>query len=155
MKFNKLTSGKKLGLIGALILVLFVIVRLYIIEQNRLRVMKSTISTLCSVNDALISTNLFQEKKLRANYSSFDVQYALNPNKIKPYFDNSKQIQKLSNELVEYINKLKFEVIAKTEGGDMTIEKARQTPLNELSDLYNYSVPTKYFMGGLLSMDEV
>ena len=93
-----------------------------------LNVSKDILNAFVIVNESLVVTNRNFEQKIQASYANFDAQYSLNPNKVKPYIDKAKEVQKKTNELVDYINHLKYEVVARTEG--MSIDEAKKTPLS-------------------------
>ena len=110
-----------------------------------LNVSKDILNAFVIVNESLVITNANFEKKIQNSYANFDVQYSLNPNKVKPFLEKAKEVQKKTNDLVDYINHLKWEVVARTES--MSIEEARKTPLSEVKQKDNYDMPTNYFIG--------
>ncbi len=112
-----------------------------------LNVSKDILNAFVIVNESLVQTNKNFEKKILKDYANFDAQYTLNENKVKPYLEKAKEVKKLSDELVNYINTLKYEVVAKTEGGGMTIDFAKKLPLGDVKAKDNYNMPTNYFMG--------
>lgn len=112
-----------------------------------LNVSKDILNAFVIVNDSLIQTNNNFEKKIQTSYANFEAQFSLNPNKVRPYIDKAKQVRKLSNDLINYINSIKYEVVTKTERGDMTIDIAKKTPLGDIAAKDNYDSPTHYFMG--------
>jgi gliding motility-associated protein GldM len=110
-----------------------------------LNVSKDILNAFVIVNDSLVTTSKNFEKKNQSSYSNFEAQYSLNPNKVKPYLDKAKKVQKTTNELINYINSLKYEVVARTE--NMSVEEAQKTPLRDVKQKDNYDMTTNYFIG--------
>lgn len=110
-----------------------------------LNVSKDILNAFVIVNESLVATNRNFEKKNQNSYANFEAQNSLNPNKVGPYLEKAKEVQKLTNDLVDYINHLKYEVVAKTEG--LSIEVAKKTPLSEVKQKDNVEVSTNYFIG--------
>ena len=110
-----------------------------------LNVSKDILQAFVIVNESMEVTNHNFEQKNQSSYANFDAQYSLNPGKVKPYLDKAKEVQKRTNELIEYIDQLKAEVIARTEG--MSIAEAKKTSLAEVKQKDNYDMPTNYFIG--------
>ncbi|MBP7496421.1 MAG: gliding motility protein GldM [Bacteroidales bacterium] len=111
-----------------------------------LNVSKDILNAFVIVNDSIESTNKNYEKKNKGSYANFEAQYSLNPNKVKPYLDKANRVKSLTDELINYINTLKFDVIAQTE--NIPLEQAKKiTSLNEVSAKDNYDMPTHYFIG--------
>jgi hypothetical protein len=97
------------------------------------------------INNSLITTNINFMKRSKGFYTEIEKQYSLNPDKYRSYYDNAKHVQKLSADLVEYLLSIKYEIIVKTD--NITIEKAKQTPLSELKNKDSFKESTFYFLG--------
>jgi gliding motility-associated protein GldM len=64
---------------------------------------------------------------------------------VGPYWEKAQQAHLLSCEMLEYIEKLKSEVIALTER--ISTDSAKTVPLMKLECMDNYTEPTTYFIG--------
>jgi len=97
------------------------------------------------VNESLETTNDNLSRKVSGAYGKFEQQYNLNPKKVGPYWEQAQKAHKLAVDMVNYIQKTKYEVIAKSEA--ISIDSAKIAPLRELHNKDNYDTPTHYFIG--------
>jgi gliding motility-associated protein GldM len=97
------------------------------------------------VNESLETTNDNLNRKVTGAYGKFEQQYNLNPKKVGPYWEQAKQVHKLAEDMVNYIQTTKFDVISKVEG--ITVDSAKKAPLRTLHNKDNYDKPTHYFIG--------
>lgn len=112
-----------------------------------LNVSKEIIDTFIVMNESMESTSETFNNKLENTYSKFSQQHALNPNKVGPFWTEAQEVQKLSEELIEYIDELKYGVIISTDARIETVEEAKNTPLVEIASKDRYTEPTRYFFG--------
>lgn len=110
-----------------------------------LNVSKDILHAFVIVNESLIATNENYNKKIQGNYSNFEAQYSLNPNKVKPFLDKAMKVKSMTDNLVSYINSLTAEVVAKTE--NIPVDVAKKTPLADVAAKDNYDIPTQFFIG--------
>ncbi|MFP4469947.1 MAG: gliding motility protein GldM [Bacteroidales bacterium] len=110
-----------------------------------LNVSKEMLDAFIVVNDSVELTNENFSEKLEETYQSFENKYQINQNKVRPYWDKAQEAQLLSNEMVEYINQMKHELIARTEG--ISVDSARTVEASEIKNIDDYDTPTNYFMG--------
>jgi gliding motility-associated protein GldM len=111
-----------------------------------LNVSKQILDAFIVVNESMEVTNSNFSKKLDNTYSKFEKQYNSNPAKVGPYWEKSLKARKLSNDLENYIDSLKFTVIMKTEGLK-SYDSAKILPLNRAKRVDNYNEPTNFFCG--------
>jgi gliding motility-associated protein GldM len=112
-----------------------------------LNVSKEIIDTFIIMNESMETTTRTFTNKMDNTYSKFSQQYSLNPNKVGPFWNQAQEVQKLSNELIDYINTIKYEVIITTDAKINTVEEAKNTPLDEISSKDRFTEPTRYFFG--------
>jgi gliding motility-associated protein GldM len=109
-----------------------------------LNVSKEMLDAFVVVNDSVELTNENFQKKLTETYAGFEQKYQINQQKVLPFWEKAQQARRLSTEMVEYVNELKFELIALTE--KIPIDSARIQPLSDIDNKDNYSTPTNFFM---------
>ena len=110
-----------------------------------LNVSKEMLDAFIVVNDSVELTNENFSEKLNQTYLTFEKKYQINQNKVKPYWDKAKMAKAYSTELVDYINGLKYELVAKTE--KIPIDTAKIIKVSEIKNKDDYSTPTNFFMG--------
>lgn len=110
-----------------------------------LNVSKDILDAFIVVNDGIEETNRIFTAKVEGNYAAFDKAKAQAPEKVAENYNKAQEVKKLANNLVSYINNLKFEVIGKCE--KVTPEEASKLPIRELGSKDNYDIPTHYLIG--------
>ncbi|TSA30301.1 MAG: gliding motility protein GldM, partial [Bacteroidetes bacterium] len=125
-------------LIGMLYLVLTALLAL--------NVSKEILDAFIVVNETMETTNENFSQKVDASYSKFKQQYQIAPEKVGPNWIKAQEAHRLSDELIAYIDTLKFEVIRKTERLQ-TIQEAGNLKLANLARKDNYDTPTQFFIG--------
>lgn len=112
-----------------------------------LNVSKEILQAFIVVNESIETTTENFSKKLGETYADFDKAYTMSPDKVKEFYDKAQEAKKLSDEIVQYIEDTKWEVIVATDNAIETIEMAKATPLQEIAARDKYSEPTNYFFG--------
>lgn len=121
-----------------------------------MNVSKDILNAFITVNDGLESTkNNFKEKNAD-QYSNFSKSNTENPVKTGPYYQKALQIQKVADELVEHIDKIKVEIISgiepeitretaigKNQFGEDTIVNLKYVKVKD-----NYLFSTNLLVGG-------
>jgi len=97
------------------------------------------------VNDSMETTNQLFGKKTENLYKQFEIQYTQNPDKVGPYYNKAMEVKKLSEDLKQYVNNVKYEMIHKSEG--ITIEEAKKINLRDINTKDKYDETTTYFIG--------
>lgn len=110
-----------------------------------LNVSKEMLDAFIVVNDSVELTNENFSQKLNETYLAFEKKYQINQNKVRPYWEKAKIAKAYSTELVDYINNMKYELIAKTE--KIPIDSARVIKIANIKNKDDYDTPTNYFMG--------
>jgi len=80
-----------------------------------LNVSREILNAFLVVNESMESTNSSLSVKIEDAYDKFAVQYSLNPEKVKPYYDKAQVIKADAKELIEYIDDLKFQLVKVSE----------------------------------------
>jgi gliding motility-associated protein GldM len=110
-----------------------------------LNVSADVLNSFIVVNDGIVATNTIFSQKVEASYSLFEAAMAENPEKVGPGFEKAKQVKEYASNMVEYIENLKAELIAITEG--VSVEQARNMSASELKRRDNYDIPTTFLIG--------
>jgi gliding motility-associated protein GldM len=111
-----------------------------------LNVSKQIMDAFLVVNESMEVTNSNFSKKLDNTYSKFEKQYNSNPAKVGPYWEKAVKAHKLSRDLENFVDSLKFTVVMKTENLK-SYDSAKNLPLNKAKRIDNYNEPTNYFIG--------
>lgn len=110
-----------------------------------LNVSVEIIEAFVVVNHSIENTNENLKSKMAETYTRFEQQNLLNENKVGPYWAKAKDAKSFSEDLISFIESLKYEVIAKNE--NISIEEAKTIPLGEIDSRDKYDVSTNYFIG--------
>ncbi|MCB0823368.1 MAG: gliding motility protein GldM [Bacteroidales bacterium] len=110
-----------------------------------LNVSKEILDAFLVVNDSIEVTNEKFAQKIDKVYSDFEKQYTLNPEKVKDEWDQAKSVRKRSRELVNYVDSLKYEMIAFTE--KIPFSEAKVINLVDVKKKDNFDYPTNFFIG--------
>jgi len=111
-----------------------------------LNVSKEMLDAFIVVNDSVELTNENFRKKLSDTYLSFEQKYQIDQEKVRPFWEKAQQARNLSTEMVEFVDELKYELIALTE--KIPIDSARNIRLPQVKNKDDYSTPTNFFMLG-------
>ena len=110
-----------------------------------LNVSKEILDSFLVVNEGLIVTNENFDKKVEGTYSQFLKQMTINRAKTLPYYEKAMKAQKLSNDLVAYIDNAKVEVIAAE--SKLPKEECKNVNLRTIAARDKYNEGTRYFIG--------
>ena len=81
-----------------------------------LNVSKDILNAFIIVNDGLEKTSINFKDKIDAQSSAFENAYNENKVKVEPYYKKAKDVETRSNEIFDFINRIKANIIAATEG---------------------------------------
>lgn len=110
-----------------------------------LNVSKEILTAFVIVNESVEKTSENFSKKVEDKFVEFQQQYNLNREKVGPYFEKAQQAEQWSQELINYIDSVKYYVIAETEG--IPIDSAKVRTLEKIDAKDNYDVPTRLLVG--------
>lgn len=88
-----------------------------------MNVSKDILDAFIIVNDGLEKTSINFKDKIDAQYTSFEKAYQENKVKVEPFYNKAREIQTKADELFNYINMVKANIIYQTEGLE-SIDKA-------------------------------
>jgi gliding motility-associated protein GldM len=109
-----------------------------------LNVSKEMLNAFIVVNESVELTNKNFNQKLKEAYDAFELKYQNNQNKVRPFWEKAKQARAYSKELVDYIDQIKWELIARAE--KISIDSAKKLKVADLKNKDDYDTPTNYFM---------
>lgn len=110
-----------------------------------LNVSKEILDAFVIVNDSVEKTSQNFSKKVNDLHNEFAVQYSQNKEKVGPYYEKAKQAQRFSQDLINYIDSLKYHVISETEG--IAYDTAKIRTLKEIKNKSNFDDPTRLLVG--------
>jgi len=110
-----------------------------------LNVSKSMLDAFIVVNESMESTIGNFSNKIENVQAEFNKQYKLNPNKIKPYWEKAQEVKASSQELIQFIDSLKYALIIQSENRIKTVEEAKSTSLKDIKSKDSYTEPTRFF----------
>jgi gliding motility-associated protein GldM len=110
-----------------------------------LNVSKDILDAFVVVNEAMEQTTTNFDTKVNQSYLLFDAAEEAEPEKAKPFNDKAKEIRKVSNNFVNYIEQIKWTMYSVVDG--IPVEEVKQKTLNDMDAKDNYSKPSLYFMG--------
>jgi gliding motility-associated protein GldM len=91
---------------------------LFLTAMLALNVSKSVLDSFVMVNDSLTNTVENFTEKNNSIYADFEKQASMNEEKVGVWRDLANEVKRQSNELVEFINSLKIEVVKASDGED-------------------------------------
>jgi gliding motility-associated protein GldM len=112
-----------------------------------LNVSKDILDAFVVVNEGLEQTVKNFGSKINDTYARFAKADEAEHEKVGEYYKKALQVQKVSNELVEYMQQVKDELFMKVDGLSPQEFKTQGLTLRQMSSKDNYDVPTTYFMG--------
>jgi len=117
-----------------------------------LNVSKEILEAFKVVNESLVTTNANFTNKVTSLYDEFEKQYDLNKTKVEPFWMKAQEVQRISNDFVNYLDSVKFNTIMHTEGIELgedgvTYDSVRRITLRDIKQIDNYSKPTHYLVG--------
>jgi gliding motility-associated protein GldM len=110
-----------------------------------LNVSKDILNAFIVVNEAMEQTTTNFDSKVRDGYSLFDKAEEAEPLKVQKYNEKAKQVRKISAEMVDYVNQLKYELFSDVDG--IPIEEAKTKRLDDMDAKDNFDKPTNFFIG--------
>lgn len=110
-----------------------------------LNVSKEILNAFVVIDKSLANTNTNFKHKNEKLYSEFDLAKSVDPLKITPNWEKAQTVRTKAKELRVYIQKLKRELISKTEGIDERI--ADTLSLSNIQSKDDYDTPTNLMIG--------
>ncbi|HLN52209.1 MAG TPA: gliding motility protein GldM [Lentimicrobium sp.] len=110
-----------------------------------LNVSVEIINAFVVVNKSMEGTNENLKSKNMETYARFEQQNQLNEAKVGPYWEKAQEVRRISDEMINYIETVKWEVISRAE--KITVDEAKVTPLGDIQAKDKYDESTHYFIG--------
>lgn len=110
-----------------------------------LNVSKDVLTGFQVVNDSVVLTNQNFTGTREGAYANLEKEYMLNEIEVGPFWEKAKEAMRLSADMVSYIENLRDELIATTEG--IPIDSARTRPFDRLKKKDDYTNPTRFMIG--------
>ncbi len=121
-----------------------------------MNVSKEILNSFAIINNGLVKTNESFAAKNEITYNAFDLALLNDPVKVRPYYDRAQAVKKRSQEMFDYIEKVKGDLILEVEkkesveiegrnGQDSTVKLISNVMFMEAKDDAN--TPTLFFMG--------
>ena len=128
-----------------------------------MNVSKDILDAFDTVNNGVQTTNITLAQQINQKYASFEEQYDLDKEKVGPFWEQAQQLKEEAEELINYTEALKWDLVKKIEGKDAaqaladgllksadTIRFGRQIfdiNTSKVKSRDNYNRPTEYMMG--------
>lgn len=109
-----------------------------------LNVSKEMLNAFIVVNESVELTNKNFTKKLDDTYRAFDRKLQTDQVKVKPFWDKAQEARRISAEMADYVNNIKYELISQTD--KISIDSAKLVNITQIKNRDDYSTPTNYFM---------
>jgi gliding motility-associated protein GldM len=117
-----------------------------------LNVSVEILNAFVTVGDSMETTNKLFATKIDNSYSNFEKAYSLNPEKVGANWEKAKEVRKETAAIIDYIDNLKYELVATVEGfkgGKAEAKKLlEQKGFDGIEAKDNYTEPTQFFIGG-------
>ena len=110
-----------------------------------LNVSKQMLDAFIVVNESMEDTNQNFASKIDDVYTEFNKQYMLNPTKVGEFHEQAMEVKALTQNLIGYIDSVKYALIITSEDGIRTLEEAKRVPLGDLKAKDSYTEPTRFF----------
>lgn len=119
---------------------------LVLLAMLALNVSKDILNAFVVINDSLMETNASLGEKSDATMASFQKQLALDQQKVAPFFDKAKHVKSQADELVNYLELVKREIIQYTEAYEGEMPDSMYLLAN-VNNKDNYDKPTEILIG--------
>ena len=112
-----------------------------------LNVSKEVLDAFVIVDDGMNKTIKNFVKKNKSVYATFDEQYAINQARVGKLYDEVQVVKAKSDELYEFIQDLKIEIVKKSEGEETEAIKEREIVGDEIGGKDNTDIPAEIMVG--------
>lgn len=129
-----------------------------------MNVSKDILDAFDTVNSGVQDTNITLMQQISQRYTSFEEQYALDAEKVGPYWEEAQQLRDKSTEMINYLEAMKWDLVSRIEemnyadaiehgllkNGDTLQYNGRllyNINTSKIKSRDNYNKPTAYMMG--------
>ena len=110
-----------------------------------LNISKDILDAFVIVNQSLAASSETTERKMNSLYSDFELARSIDPEKVQTYWDKSQQARGEARHIIEFIDSLKTDLIAKTE--KVKFEVADTLSIGLINKKDDYDTPTNILIG--------
>jgi len=96
------------------------------------------------IDDGIEQTNLNLDQKIQTVMNDFEMQELISAEKVQPFYDEAKQVRKLSDELINFISQGRAEMISSID--KISVEEASKINLLDLKNKDNYSASSSFWL---------
>ena len=129
-----------------------------------MNVSKDILDAFDTVNTGVQETNITLMQQISQRYATFEEQYALDQEKVGPYWEQALELREKSTDMINYLEALKWDLVSKIEEKDYAkaledgLLKSKDTVqydgrlfyninTSKIKSRDNYNRPTAYMMG--------
>src|ERR1035437_1772774 len=121
-----------------------------------MNVSKEILNSFALLNNGMVKTNENFSIKNQITYDQFDKALSGDANKVRPYWDRAQAVKKRSQQMFEYIEEIKKELVKDVEGKEEVEIKGKKgqdsvikiiTDVLHMENKEHNTVPTHYFFG--------
>ncbi len=112
-----------------------------------LNVSKEAVEAFKRVDEGLVRTTENFMQKNKSVYADFAAKSIANPKKAEPWVKKAKEVESRSNELYNYIQGLKIEIVQKTEGEDSEAITDGKLDTEKIKKIDEMNVPSEVMIG--------
>lgn len=112
-----------------------------------LNVSKDIINAFVTVNESMEETNQNFDKKLNETYTNFEKQSVIGGPVAQEWYKKALEAKKLSHDLVNYLEKLKIELLIFSDRNIKDPSMADTISLRNVQAKDNFDDPTRFFLG--------
>jgi len=112
-----------------------------------LNVSKEAVEAFKNIDNSLTLTNKNYALKNNLIYQEFEASYAQFPEKTGPYRTKALEVKQRADELFNYLQDLKIEIILEAEGEDTEAVQGNEVIINEVKKIDENNVPSQILIG--------
>jgi gliding motility-associated protein GldM len=112
-----------------------------------LNVSKEAVDAFKKVDQGLTKTVANYEKKNNLSYEEFERAFSENPTKAGPWRNKAIAVKDRANELFEFIQDLKLQIILTAEGEDTPAIEGREVIIDEVKRIDENNIPSEILIG--------
>jgi gliding motility-associated protein GldM len=112
-----------------------------------LNVSKEAVEAFKRVDEGLVRTTENFMEKNKSVYADFAAKSIANPKKAEPWVKKAKEVEKRSNELYNYLQGLKIEIVKKAEGEDSEAVDGGKLDTEKIKKIDEMNVPSEVMIG--------
>ncbi len=112
-----------------------------------LNVSKEAVEAFKKVDNGLTKTVINYEKKNNLTYEEFERSFSENPVKAGPWRSKAVEVKKRANELFDYLQDIKIEIILEAEGEDTEAVEGREVHIDHVEKIDENNIPSQILIG--------